>query len=59
MTATVSNIHRMTAFAKNAGDDETSLNGFRYLDPATFRHPAVDFLPRQRQCGATSAYDFK
>jgi iron complex outermembrane recepter protein len=50
---------RVTAFVKNAGDDDTSLNGFRYLDPGTFRRTAVDFLPRLRQYGLTVAYDFK
>jgi iron complex outermembrane recepter protein len=50
---------RVTAFVKNADDDGTSLNGFRYLDPATFRRTAVDFLPRQRQTGLTVSYDFK
>jgi len=50
---------RITAFVKNAGDDSTSLNGFRYLDPGTFRRTAVDFLPRLRQYGLTVAYDIK
>jgi iron complex outermembrane recepter protein len=50
---------RVTTFVKNAADDDTSLNGFRYLDPSTFRRTAVDFLPRQRQAGVTLAYDFK
>ena len=50
---------RVTAFVKNAGNDDTSLNGFRYLDPATFRRTAVDFLPRLRQYGLTVAYDIK
>jgi iron complex outermembrane recepter protein len=50
---------RVTAFVKNAGDDDTSLNGFRYLDPATFRRTAVDFLPRLRQYGLTVSYDIK
>jgi iron complex outermembrane recepter protein len=49
---------RATVFVKNAANDDTSLNGFRYLDPATFRRTAVDFLPRLRQFGATVAYDF-
>ena len=48
---------RVTAFVKNAGNDDTSLNGFRYLDPATFRRTAVDFLPRLRQYGLTLSYD--
>ena len=49
---------RATGFVKNAADDTTSLNGFRYLDPATFRRTAVDFLPKLRQYGATLAFDF-
>ncbi len=47
-----------TLFVKNATNDDTSLNGFRYVDPATFRRSAVDFLPRLRQYGATVSYDF-
>jgi len=50
---------RLTAFVKNAANDNTSLNGFRYFDPVTFRRTAVDFLPRLRQYGLTLAYDFK
>ncbi len=53
-----SNDWRITVFAKNATNDDTSLNGFRYLDPATFRRTAVDFLPKLRQVGVTMAYDF-
>jgi hypothetical protein len=49
---------RVTLFVKNATNDDTSLNGFRYLDPATFRRTAVDFLPKLRQYGVTLAYDF-
>jgi len=49
---------RITAFVKNATNDDTSLNGFRYLDPATFRRMAVDFLPRLRQYGVTVSYSF-
>ena len=49
---------RATLFVKNAENDGTSLNGFRYLDPLTFRRTAVDFLPRLRQYGLTLAYDF-
>ena len=49
---------RATAFVKNLTDDNTSLNGFRYLDPNTFRRTAVDFLPRLRQFGGTVALDF-
>ena len=49
---------RLTLFVKNASNDDTSLNGFRYLDPATFRRTAVDFLPRLRRYGVTLAYNF-
>ncbi len=49
---------RATAFVKNLTDDGTSLNGFRYLDPNTFRRTAVDFLPRLRQFGGTVALNF-
>jgi iron complex outermembrane recepter protein len=49
---------RVTAWVKNATDDDTSLNGFRYLDPVTFRRSAVDFLPRRRQVGVTANLDF-
>jgi iron complex outermembrane receptor protein len=47
-----------TLWVKNAADDDTSLNGFRYLDPATFRRSAVDFLPRLRQVGVTANVNF-
>lgn len=49
---------RATLFVRNADNDNTSLNGFRYADPNTFRRTAVDFLPRLRQYGVTLAYDF-
>lgn len=49
---------RATLFVKNADNDPTSLNGFRYADPGTFRRTAVDFLPRLRQYGLTVNYDF-
>jgi len=45
-------------WVKNALNDDTSLNGFRYLDPVTFRRTAVDFLPRLRQIGLTGTFDF-
>jgi outer membrane receptor protein involved in Fe transport len=45
-------------WVKNATNDDTSLNGFRYLDPVTFRRTAVDFLPRLRQVGVTGTYEF-
>jgi outer membrane receptor protein involved in Fe transport len=44
-------------WVKNATNDATSLNGFRYVDPSTYRRTAVDFLPRLRQIGATVSYD--
>ena len=49
---------RATLFVRNADNDNTSLNGFRYADPSTFRRTAVDFLPKLRQYGVTVAYDF-
>ncbi len=49
---------RVTGWVKNATDDNTSVNGFRYRDPATFRLTAVDFLPRLRQAGVTLTFDF-
>lgn len=49
---------RVSAWVKNATNDDTSLNGFRYLDPQTFRRTAVDFLPRLRQMGVTANLDF-
>ena len=49
---------RLTGWVKNAANDDTSLNGFRYLDPNTFRRTAVDFLPRLRQYGLSATYDF-
>ena len=49
---------RATAWVKNATDDDTSVNGFRYRDAAFFRLTSVDFLPRQRQFGVTTTFDF-
>ncbi len=49
---------RVTGWVKNATDDKTSVNGFRYRDPAFFRLTSVDFLPRLRQAGVTLTYDF-
>jgi iron complex outermembrane recepter protein len=49
---------RVSAWLKNAANDDTSLNGFRYVDPTTFRRSAVDFLPRLRQFGLTGTLDF-
>ncbi len=45
-------------FVKNATDDTTSLNGFRYVNSVNFRRSAVDFLPRLRQFGGTLSFDF-
>ena len=49
---------RVTAYVKNATNDNTALNGFRYVDPGTFRRTGVDFLPRLRQAGLTVAYAY-
>ena len=49
---------RGIVFVKNLTNDRTSLNGFRYLDPVTFRRTAVDFLPRLRQFGATISFTY-
>jgi iron complex outermembrane recepter protein len=49
---------RVNLWVKNATDDDTSMNGFRYLDPVTFRRSAVDFLPRLRQIGMTGTVEF-
>ena len=49
---------RVTGWVKNASNDDTSTNGFRYVDPTTFRRSAVDFLPRLRQIGVTGGLDF-
>ncbi len=48
----------VSLWVKNATDDDTSMNGFRYLDPGTFRRTAVDFLPRLRQVGVTAGLEF-
>lgn len=42
----------------NATNDATAMNGFRYLDPVTFRRTAVDFLPKLRQVGVTGRFEF-
>ncbi len=49
---------RASLWVKNANNNDSSLNGFRYLDPGNFRRTAVDFLPRLRQVGATVNVDF-
>ena len=49
---------RVSLWVKNAANDDTSINGFRYVDPSTFRRSAVDFLPRLRQVGLTAGLDF-
>ncbi len=53
-----SDIWTATLFVKNASNNDSSLNGFRYVDPGNFRRSAVDFLPRLRQYGATFAVNF-
>ncbi|CAB1369563.1 TonB-dependent receptor [Denitratisoma oestradiolicum] len=49
---------KATLFIKNATNNVTPLNGFRYFDSVTFRRTAVDFLSRERQAGVTLSYDF-
>ncbi len=49
---------RATGWVKNLTNDNTALNGFRYLDPNTFRRTAVDFLPRLRQFGITASFEY-
>ncbi len=49
---------RVTGFVRNATDDNTPMNAFRYIDAATFRRTATDFLPRLRQYGVSMSYDF-
>lgn len=49
---------RGSVWVKNAADNDASLNGFRYVDAATFRRTATDFLSRLRQAGVTASYDF-
>jgi len=49
---------RGSLWVKNATNDDNALDGFSYLDGATFRNTAADFLPRRRQIGATVSYDF-
>ncbi|MGL4541061.1 MAG: TonB-dependent receptor [Polymorphobacter sp.] len=49
---------RGSVWMKNLTDNNSSLNGFRYLDPSTFRRTAVDFLPRLKQWGFTMQYNF-
>lgn len=49
---------RVVAFVRNATNDETPLNTFRYVNAATFRRTAVDFPARLRQIGVTASYDF-
>lgn len=49
---------RATLWVKNLFNAEEAVNGFRYLDPITFRRTAVDWLPRLRQAGVTVSYSF-
>lgn len=49
---------RLTGFVRNATDDNTPMNAFRYIDVSTFRRTVADFLPRLRQYGVSLSYDF-
>lgn len=49
---------RVVAFVRNATNDDTPVNAFRYFDANTFRRTAVDFPARLRQVGVTASYDF-
>ncbi|MBK7061066.1 MAG: TonB-dependent receptor [Rubrivivax sp.] len=49
---------RVVAFVRNATDDATPGNAFRYFNAGTFRRTAVDFPVRMRQFGVTASYDF-
>jgi outer membrane receptor protein involved in Fe transport len=49
---------RLVGFVRNAGNDDTPGNAFRYFDPSTFRRTAADFPTRLRQFGVTGSYDF-
>lgn len=59
LSASLSNDHwKGTLWVKNLFNAEEAVNGFRYLDPVTFRRTAVDWLPRLRQAGVTVSYSF-
>ncbi|HPF28112.1 MAG TPA: TonB-dependent receptor [Steroidobacteraceae bacterium] len=59
LSASLSNDNWKASFwVKNLFNAEESVNGFRYLDPVTFRRTAVDWLPRLRQAGITVSYSF-
>jgi len=49
---------RLVGFVRNATNDDTPGNAFRYFNAATFRRTAVDFPVRQRQFGVTGSYEF-
>jgi hypothetical protein len=49
---------RVVAFVRNATNDDTPANAFRYFDATNFRRTAVDFPTRLRQVGVTASYDF-
>lgn len=49
---------RLVAFVRNATNDTTPGNAFRYLDAGTFLRTAADFPVRMRQFGVTASYDF-
>ena len=49
---------RLVAFVRNATNDKTPGNAFRYFDAGTFLRTAADFPTRLRQYGLTGSYDF-
>ncbi len=49
---------RLVGFIRNAADNQTPGNAFRYFDPSTFRRTAADFPTRLRQVGISASYDF-
>ncbi len=49
---------RVVLFVRNATNDDTPANAFRYFDANNFRRTAVDFPTRLRQVGVTASYDF-
>ena len=49
---------QVTAWVRNLTNAKEAVNGFRYLDPVTFRRTAVDWLPRLRQVGMTATLSF-
>ncbi len=49
---------RLVAFVRNATNDKTPGNAFRYYDADKFLRTAADFPTRLRQYGLTGSYDF-